>query len=269
MSYDLFRDNDNVGDASSFWYRATRLLFEKQSPIPKMTCLTVGANTDEQLPIGLFTFTDNKRLVFWPAMGKSETMQMDSGASPVFDHITLEFPKQKFHLTAYDQLGQKVKVAQSLGTYRFPDADSSMWLQVLAKCELLRGQDSAIQRKIKVSDGQKNRLVGELKKFVENLTFQKTFLPVSNDNDYVCYTLFLTSNALALQNKLTSGDLVNQSFLSRYVDRWESEQTFQIVWSQFRVAEHDLCIAAACPPGTMRIPVAFQFPRRSSGKASG
>ena len=264
MSYDNFRDNDNVGHESSFWYRATRQLFERQSPIPKMTCLSLGPTANDQLALGLFALTDNNRLIYWPALSKSETMYSEEGIAPVFDHITLEFPKQRFHLTTYDKSGEKVKVADSLGTYRFLDADSSMWFQVLVKIDLLRTQDRDIQRKIQVSKNHKDNLVKWLKGFAENLSFQRTFLPSLQNADYVCYSLFLTSDCLSIQRKLSSGDVVNNVFLDKYVDERQIEKVFNVYWSQFKVANHDLCIAAACPPGLMRIPLAFQFPRRSS-----
>gem|GEM_PF-3761664 len=38
-----------------------------------------------------------------------------------FDHITLEFPSEKTHVTAYGTDGQPVHIAQAWRTYRHPD----------------------------------------------------------------------------------------------------------------------------------------------------
>jgi hypothetical protein len=258
----LFRENDNVGHSSSYWYRCMRYFFERQSPVGEMTLLTAGPTDEDQIELGVFTFTRKNRLVFWPALTTASRMQSSDGDIPAFDHITLELPSERFHLTAYDETGAKVKVADGLRTFPIGDSGIAAWFRVLAKVEVLRNQDSAIQRKIPVPAGHLERLVKWMDDFAQNLTVQRTLLPLPpGSRDYIYYSMFVASDTFD-NDDIEMAEALGHKILSSHVTGWDSEPHFLTQGTRFHVGNCDLVVVTACPPGTLNRPVAFECARR-------
>ena len=96
----LFRENDNLGSPSNVLLRPIRRLLARGAPPGPMTALTLPIPGAGSYPFGVLTWTAKNRLVFWPILPKLADM------AGVVDHITLELPSQRSHLTAYTAGGQ-------------------------------------------------------------------------------------------------------------------------------------------------------------------
>ena len=259
----LFRENDTLGDSSSFWYRCTRFIFEKQSPVGKMTLLTTGPTKESQVALGVFTFTRNNRLIYWPALTPANTMMCSDGEVPAFDHITLELPSQRFHLTAYDEAGNKVPVVNGLRTCPIGEYGISGWFKALVKVDVLETQDTAIQRKIPVPEGHLERLTKWMDNFARQLAIKHTMLPVSFEaRDYIYYSMFVAGPSFDNENISAVCEAIGHRILDEYVTGCDEKDKFLIQGTRFQVGDCDLVIVTACPPGRLKQRVAIQFARR-------
>lgn len=161
-----FRENDSVGDSSSFWYRATRQFYESQSPVGAMRMLTTGPSNDDQLPLGLFTYTNKNRLIYWPALAKGrQAVETDGTRLEVFDHITLEFPSEKMHLTYINECGETQRLSREARACRLDGSDLAICFEVLVKIDVLNDQDMGIQRKVNIEPTHRPRMFEWLTSF--------------------------------------------------------------------------------------------------------
>ncbi len=259
----VFRENDNLGDDSSFWVRAARQLYVEQKPIGQMTLLSTGPTKDSQMSLGLFTCTQKRRLVFWPALSTGRTMESDGGVGPTFHHITLEFPKGRIHLTTYDANGEKVPSPKSFRAVPLGDSPLSVCWMILTKVDVLRNQDTMIQRKIQVAAKHEKRLTDWFASFLGSIQYAETLLaPPDADYDYVYYAIFLGPHTMGQED--LPRHILPLDVVRSYIDGWNATPEYEIRVTPFTVGECTLWIAAACPPGVFKNPVVAHFPRRRS-----
>ncbi|MCH7873664.1 MAG: hypothetical protein IID33_18345 [Planctomycetes bacterium] len=58
----LFKENDDLGAASSLWLRPLRQLFEHGKPIGQVRALTISLVEKQSLPFGMIMYTEKNRL---------------------------------------------------------------------------------------------------------------------------------------------------------------------------------------------------------------
>jgi hypothetical protein len=106
----LFQENDNIGALSNIFLRPMRKLMAEGSPLGPMTAFHFPLPGEGSLPFEVLTWTEKRRLIFWPILPKLENMNR------IVDHITLEFPSRRSHLTAYKATGKAIhRNASNLG----------------------------------------------------------------------------------------------------------------------------------------------------------
>ena len=260
-----FQENDNLGDCSSFWYRATRLFFDGVGPVGKTTMLTAGPSlNDQSLVLGLLTHTKNRRLIYWPALAKGGKMVEDGGETMAdFDHITLEFPSERTHLTYYDERGVKQHLSREGRTYPIGNSPLSAWFQILVKIEVLRNQDMEIQRLVQATPEHKSRMVEWLNQFCGSISGAPIIVPLECESqDYIHYAVHLDPKHLPTEQLPPIGQLLDNAGLSKYVTGWETGKDYKVAVSPVNVEGVPLRLVAACPPGTLRPSVACLLARR-------
>ena len=259
----IFRDNDNLGDDSSFWIRAARQLFVDQSPLGPMTLLTTGLSSDSQMPLGLLAHTKNNRLVFWPALGKGLKMECDGQVVDMFHHVTVEFPKGRIHLTSYDANGKHIPIGKSLRVVQYPNSPLSVCCILLVKADVLRSQETMFQRKIRVPPGHEKRMNEWFLQYSQSIsTAESRLAPSIEGYDYVCYGLYFGPHPLTVEQ--LPPDFLPLEILRSQVDGCELTPDCQTCLTPFKVGDRTLWIATACPPGTLRKQVVVHFARRRS-----
>lgn len=259
----IFRDNDDLGDDSSFWIRAARELFVKQSPLGPVTLLTTGPTSESQMSLALLSHTKNERLVIWPALGKGLKMECDGQVVDLFHHVTVEFPKGKIHLTSYDVSGTPIRIGQALRVVQYPNSPLSVCYVMLVKTEVLKEQETMIQRKLRVPPGHEQRLQDWFLEYLKSITISESRLtPNDGGYDYVYYGIFLGPRPLAVDQLPL--DLLPIDILRSEVDGFELTPEYQTSVTPFKVGDRTLWIATACPPGILRKQVVVRFPRRRS-----
>jgi hypothetical protein len=261
-----FRENETLGEDSSFWFRATRPLLVDGRPVGKMCCLTTGPTIDDQLPLGLFTYTNKDRLVFWPALSKERYMVLGDERLNILDHITLEFPSEKMHLTYYTDDGEKEHLSDAARAFHYPGTDLAMCFQILVKVEVLQSQETEVQRMVKSPPGHPPRLVEWLQDFAASITFTPSSLPDYTSCDYIQYAVLLDPQNITEGKLPLVNDIITRDAREQFVDGWESNVEFPVHFSRFRVGECTLLLATSCPPGQLHHPVAFQIARRRRKK---
>ena len=262
----LFREHDDIGPDSSLWLRPLRQLFKVGKPIGQVVALTVSPMEQLKVLFGMLTQTEKNRLIFWPVLPSGVNMVCGGETVDVFDHITLEFPGEKIHMTAYDANGQAIHVSRAWKTHHFTDCDLSLWFTLLVRVSILRQQDMAVQRRLQTPKTDKERRTGEFVCYTQNLSFSNISLsPQEAEYDYIYFGVFLAPDSIRA-DQLSPSILPADSSMDSQIQGWDDGNMFQIVVSRLPFGERTICIATACPPGRLRSDVAVGFPRRTNSQ---
>jgi len=264
----LFREHDDIGPDSSLWLHYVRQLLKEGKPVGKAVVLTVSPTEQQQLPFGILAHTKKSRLIFWPVLPPGANMFFGVQRVKDLHHITLEFPSERIHVTAYDANGHAVHVRQAWRTHRFPDCDIALWFTLLVRIRILRQQHRIVQRRVETPVSDKKRREDEFVLSVHNLVFHKISLPDCNaQHDYIYCSLCLAP-AFITPADLPPSILPADSSLDSVVEGWPNGSVHQIAISQLRIDERTLCVAVACPPGKLLsdVDVAIGLPRSGASK---
>lgn len=262
----LFREHDDIGLDSSLWLRPLRQLFKDGKPIGQVLALTVSPMEQLKVPFGMLTQTDKNRLIFWPVLPSGANMVCGGETGVVCDHITLEFPSEKIHMTAYDANGQAIHVTREWKTHHFTDCDLSLWFTLLVRVSILRQQDMAVQRRVQAPKTDKERRTREFVCYTQNLSFSNISLPPHEEKyDYIYFCVYLAADSIRA-DQLPPSILPADSSMDSQIQGWDEGNMFQIAVSRLTFGERTICVATACPPGRLRSDVAVGFPRRSNAQ---
>ena len=258
----LFREHDDIGNDSSLFLRPLRQLFIDGKPISQVLALTVSSIDRQKLPLGMLTQTKKDRLIFWPILPSGVNMVCADEPIDVFDHITLEFPSERIHVTAYDSNGQPVHATRAWRTHHFPENKLRLWFILLLRISILHQQDMAVQRKIRMPVTDKERRTKEFIDYTQHLRFLNISLPHRDvESDYIYLSLYLVSNSITAQVPSPSIFPTDISIASQIED-WPVGNEFKVSPSIFNFDKHTICAATACPPGRLRSDVSVGFPQR-------
>jgi len=257
----LFREHDDIGPDSSLWLRPLRQLVKDGKPIGQVVALTVSPMEQLKLPFGMLTQTEKNRLIFWPILPSGVNMICAGETVDVFDHITLEFPSEKIHMTAYDTNGQPIHVARAWRTHHFSDCDLALWFFLLVRVSILRQQDIAVQRRVKMPTTDKERRTNEFLCYTQNLRLSNISLPPREpEYDYIYFGLYLAPDSIRA-DQLSPSILPAGSSMNSQIEGWPEGNVFQIAVSRLTFGQRTICVATACPPGRLRSDVFVGFPR--------
>lgn len=262
----LFREHNNIGPDSSLWLRPLRQLFKDGKPTGQLVVLTVSPTEQQRLPFGMLTKTKKDRIIFWPTLPSGVNMVCAGVKVDVFDHITLVFPSEKIHVTAYKTSGQAIHVGRAWRTHHFSSCNISLWFMLLVRVSILRQQDMAVQRRVKMPTTDKKRRVDEFIRYRNNLSFSNISLPHSDPQcDYIYCGFYLAPDSIT-EDQLSTSIFPADSSLASEIEGWPDGNMFQIAWSQLRIGQRIICIATACPPGKLRSDVSLGFPRSGGSR---
>ncbi len=262
----LFREHDDIGCDSSLWLRPLRQLFKGGKPIGPVVALTVSPMKQLKLPFGMLTQTENNRLIFWPIMPSGVNMICAGKTADVLDHITLEFPSEKIHMTAYDTNGQPIHYSRVWRTHHFSDCDLVFWFNLLVRVSTLRQQDMAVQRRVEMPTTDKERRTNEFLRYTQKLCITNISLPPSEEEyDYIYFGLYLASDFITTDQFSSSIRRVGFSMDSE-IEGWSDGNVFQIAATPLRIGQRIIYITTACPPGRLRSDVSVGFAQNMQDK---
>jgi hypothetical protein len=257
----LFRENDDLGPDSSLWLRPLRQLFQHGKPVGQVVALTVSPVDQLKLPFGMLTQTEKHRLIFWPILPSGANMICAGETVDVFDHITLEFPSERIHVTAYDANRQPIHVARCWRAHHFSKCDLALWFTLLVRVSILRQQAMAVQRRVQTPTTDKERRTDEFIRFTQHLAFSNMALPLREAvNDYIYFGVYLGPDAIN-PNDLSPSILPADSSMDSQIEGWPHGNVFQIAISRLKFRQRSIFVATACPPGRLRSDVFVGFPR--------
>ncbi len=256
----LFRENDDIGPDSSLWLRPIRQLIRKGKPLGQMHVLSVSIE-DGSFPFGVLTYTDANRLVFWPTLPVGTNMVCEGQITDIFDDITLEFPSEKTHITAYDFAGKAIRDRRSWIIGHSADSPLGLWFTILVRLAVLRQQDLAVQRKVPVPISDKDRRTNEMLRYVQHLKFVDIPAPTCPTPDYLYCSIYLAPDSITSGQIPPSLLLPADSSPDALIDGFPDKSECQIAVRRLAVDEKVIHVAAACPPGVLRGQVIVGFPR--------
>jgi hypothetical protein len=267
----IFSESDDIGSRSSLWFRPLRQLLEDGKPPSEVTVLTFRDMQTGAYPFGVLAHTKNNRIIFWPVLAKNADMVAGVGKEGVIDHITLELPSEKFHVTAYDATGEPSHCEaadfghrQAWRLQRFEDSGVALWFTLSVKWSTLVDQETAVQRLAKApnaADAKRREQI--FRQYAAKIKIVDIPLPTGvTAPEYVyCNVFYVTEPEEEIKltpNIFLLGDI------NAVVDGW-TDGTFEIQSKRLLCEQTQFLIATACPPGTVRREVFLGFPRQVCG----
>jgi len=261
----LFRENDDVGCDSSLWLRPLRQLLKDGKPVGQVLALTVSAENQLRLPFGMISRTKRDRLIFWPVLPPGINMICAGERIDVFDHITLESPSGRIHVTGYGSDGQPVHPRRAWKVHRLPDRSFTLWFLLLVRMSVLQRQDMATQRRVKASVRDKKRRTDEFTAYARRLKLLNVPLPAHPaEQDYIYFGFYFAPDSATTSGQVSASVLPTGASMDAQIEGWHDGNVFEITGLSFALGKRTICVAAACPPGRCLSDVSVGLPRRDS-----
>lgn len=249
--YRLFREHDNVGSDSSLWLRPLRQLLKDGKPVGKAIVLTVSLTEQQRLPLGVLSQTKANRIIFWPTLPRNIRIACAGETIDVFDHVTLELPSEKIHVTAYNNNGQAIHKRRAWRVHHFSDCTLILWFMLLVRISILRQQDMAVQRRVKMPTTDKDRRVNEVSRYTNTLAFRNVILqPCDKQDDFIYCAFYLAPGSFTKDQ--FSPSVVHTNSLVSEIEGWSDGNQFHTVISLLKLGQQTICLATSCPPGRLR-----------------
>ena len=258
----MFREQDSIGHDSSLWLRPLRQLIKNGKPVGQAIVLTLSMSDGQRMPVGILTQTKGNRTVFWPTLPQKAKIVCDKEIIDIFDHVTLELPSEKTHVTTYDADGKAIHYRRAWRTHHFTNSKLALWFMLLVRIPILRQQDMAVKRRVKMPTPDKDRRVREFSRYLNNISLRNISLPVcTGKHDYVSCILYIAQESFTVDQ--FSPSVVPVGSLASVVEGWSEEDQFQTMVSLHKVGKQTICLATACPPGKLPpgFDVAIGFPQ--------
>lgn len=253
----LFRESDNVGSDSSLWLRALRQLLKDGKPVGPIQMLTVSLPDQQRSPLGVLSQTKKNRLIFWPPLPPDTNMICDGESPEAVDHVTLEFPSEKIHTTAYDAKGRAVRNSRAWKLHHLDDFGLALWFYLLVRIPVLRKQDLAVQRRVPMPKSDEERRLNEFRH--SSRTPLDIPLPHHNsEQDYIYFGFFLARD-LPPADQFPSERILPADNLNSQIEGGRAENTFETRGLKFSFENQIIVVAAACPPGRLLSDVTVGF----------
>ncbi len=264
----LFRERDDIGDGTSLWLRPLRLFFSLGKPPGEFTVLAFRLPTGS-FPFAVLTRTKRARIVFWPILPKNATHAIhDSGTIPNFDHITLEFPSERIHATAFTPKGKRrhfdatcIRDQRAWRLCEYRGSGLARFLTMIVKLRVVREQEVIVQRRVAMPNTDADRRTKAFIEFANKMRVIHVNLPPHDSScDYVYCTMFYDRDPTALQPVLTQ-EMFQPIDADSHIDDWPDGNTFGIQPTLISVdSETRFLVATSCPPGIAKSDVVIGFP---------
>jgi len=257
----LLREQDSLGAESSLWLRAFRQLTKDGKPIGQMLLFTIPIGAEKKMPVGLLTLTEKNRLIFWPVMPRGNCGVINKPRFVLPDHITVEFPSEKLHLTSYRADGRAVHVRESWRSAPIQISDLSLLFTILVRMSIVTDQDVLVCRKFPLPSNDDVRRKVEFARCTN--MFEVFHIPIprtASEEQYAALSLYRTSGIIASQRLPTS--LLPMSNMRGMVSDLPENTEFPATAIQFTIRNQSFCLAAGFPPGHLNDAMCFGMPRR-------
>jgi hypothetical protein len=261
----LLLEQDSLGAESSLWLRAFRQLTKDGKPIGQILLFTIPIGNERKMPIGLLTLTENNRLIFWPVLPRGNCAVINKPRFAPPDHITVESPSEKMHLTSYRADGRPVHVRESWRSARLQTTDLSLLFTFLVRMIVVADQDVLVCRKFPMPKNDNVRRKAEFSRCMNMV--EVLYLPIPGtapEKQYVAFSLYRTSDLMASQSLPTS--LLPMSNMHGMVNDLPEKTEFPITVAQFTIRNQTFCLAAGFPPGHLNDALCFGLPRRCGNR---
>lgn len=252
---------DNIGSDTSLWLRPLRLLFDHGTPPCDCTILAFKDTPQGDLPFGVVTKTKDNRVICWPDLPTKPQPASEFGIPVFIDHVTLEFPSQKMHVTWFDDDGKREHHSQAWRLHPFDGSGVALWFKLMVRCSVLEDQDLRVERNIKSPTSDVERRKAEFARYANSIKFQRIKLPPGKpEGDYVFVVIYVVIDPGA-EIVLTSDMFLAGGNVDDVVDGWPDGSVFGIQPIKFKVSDFEMVVATACPPGNLDPDVFLGFPR--------
>ena len=136
---------------------------------------------------------------------------------------------------------------------------TTLWFWMLARVCALSDQDTAAQRRVKVPKSDTTRRQQELDRYVSHLRLLNVALPPCDpQQDYIWAGFYLSQDTITTDH-LPSSMFPMGSLCASEIEGCFDGKPSQIAGKQFRIGDHTIGVATACPPGRLRSGVAVGF----------
>lgn len=257
----LFRENDDIGSDSSLWLRPLRQLLRDGKPLGDNVALTVIVGGGMCWPLGMFTETKKNRLVFWPVWPSGLDMTCDAGGPRTFDHTTFEFPSEKIHVTGYDERQEPVRGDRTYRARHYPDSNLAMWFELLIQTRVLRQQETAVQRRVRMPSADKDRRLNEVAQYSKALRFWDVQLPErETEYDYIYMRVYVAPEPITRADLPTSVVDFDPRALREVIDGLPDSGATLLNAASRTLRQRTICVVVGCPSGKLRDGVCVGFP---------
>lgn len=257
----LLREQDSLGVESSLWLRAFRQITKSGKPMGQILVFTIPVGYEMQFPIGILTLTDNNRLVFWPVLPRGPSVVINKPRVTLPDHITVEFPSEKVHITSYDADGRPMHVSEAWRSSPPAEPDFRLLFTFLVRLSVVENQDIIVSRTVPMPINDKNRRTAEISRCIASVLMINLPIPRNaSENHYAAFSLYRTSREMTAQTLPST--LIPRPDSDELIKDWPHDTEFPIVVSQFQLRDRKFCLAGGFPPGHLKDELCFGFPRR-------
>jgi len=174
----------------------------------------------------------------------------------------MELPSEKMHITAYGATGKPIHFSRHWKSKALSKSDLRLWFLLMTRISTLRQQDLAVQRVVKMPTSDKERRLKEVARYVDNLLFVDVPLAISaEESQYIYCGVYLISDFLTPED-VPSTLLPCQDSLANQVEGWSAGSEFSVAVRQLKLGQQAICVAVACPSGTLRDDVFIGFPKK-------
>jgi hypothetical protein len=258
----LMRDSDSLGADTSLFLRAIRQLTDFGKPIGRIFIPLIPTVLELKMPIGMLTYTDKNRLVFWPVLPRGNCGITNVPDAQVPDHVTVEFPSEKLHVTSYGPDGRKLPVPKN--AWRSAPSEMPEIRLLFAyyiRLSIIREQDVLVTRRYATPPTDEERRKLEFARGANN------FVPYDMSEqidpagaDFVFFAIYKSSPGLTADNLPNA--LMPKPSISDFVENWPDNEHFPLFVGQLTLNDLNLMLVAGFPPGRLRSDIFFGFPSR-------
>jgi hypothetical protein len=184
------------GDDSALFARISRGAHEGKS-FGKITLLGMTNNLrkDHMLLVGAFAFTKSNRFIFWPVLPWSGNTTEKLSGDGYLDHLTIQFPNQKMHITAYDEFGKSIHKSGGWGLYFRSNGSMGECFTYVVSHSLLEKQEDKSYRIQCLSNNEAERRINLSADFFDSLVGQRLTIPESKDSSrYYFFQFYISDN---------------------------------------------------------------------------
>lgn len=261
----LLRERDSLGAESSLWLRAIRKLTSDGKPVGQFVVLTIPVGDGRQMPIGMMSLTEKQRLVFWPVLPRRKSAIINKPNASVPDHITVDFPGEKLHVTGYESDGTAWHAGDGWRSQPVGAAGLRLLFVFQVRMSVLVDQDVLVTRKFQTPPTDNERRTAEFQRTAGN--FIMCDLGISGDPSKQQHVALAVYGAPpVISPEMLQPRMLPISGTDGTADEWPADSQYEIIVRQVLIRDQSLCVAAGFPPGRLIDDLCFGLPHRGPAR---